>query len=168
MVSDVHDKEEEEPLAACFTHLREIQVDDGHDEAVEKSTAIELVVLDVGEQLPLAGGRAGAGEELGDGACRQDGQAVPVRDALDVRPQILVGHDGDLGAEGCAVGGTGAVEAAPAEVLGAGVAPEDLGQDALLHGVHVAGYLLDEPELLNVRSCRCGSRQALVIRANGC
>uniref|UniRef100_A0A0A9GXQ0 GH3 n=1 Tax=Arundo donax TaxID=35708 RepID=A0A0A9GXQ0_ARUDO len=53
-----------------------------------------------------------------------------------------------LGTEGATVGRAG--EAALDEVLGLGVAGEDLGQHALLLGGHVCGQLLDEPELLGV------------------
>ncbi|KAB8106064.1 hypothetical protein EE612_040254, partial [Oryza sativa] len=82
------------------------------------------------------------------GCVDRDGRAVPVGDALDVRLQVVVRHHRHLGPEGGAAGVAG-VEAAPGEVLRAGVAAKDLREDALLHGVHVGGQLFDEPELLD-------------------
>lgn len=147
----VHEVEVETPP---LVEPRHVLVDDRHSEAVQQQAAVALI-LDGRYQLALAARRAGAGEELGDGVPRprEDGRAVAVGDAADVRQEVLVLHHGNLGPEGGAVGGAG--EVAPvAEVLCLGVAGEDLPQDALLHGVRVGGHFLDEAKLVGVHLFR--------------
>jgi len=72
----------------------------------------------------------------------QDGRAVTICNALNIRLQILVSDDGNLGLESVTVGGT--VESEAFEVFCLGVLGENLGKDSLLDGVSVFGNLLDE------------------------
>lgn len=67
----------------------------------------------------------------------QDGRAVTVSNAFDIRAQIFVGNDRNLGLEGVTVGGS--VESEAFEVLGVGVLAENLAKDFLLNRVSVFG-----------------------------
>lgn len=75
-------------------------------------------------------------------------RAVAVGDPLNLRLESLVSAQRNSSLEGLAVGRS--VELVPFQVLRLGVPAENLGQNLLLHGVGVAGHLLDELELLSV------------------
>lgn len=86
---------------------------------------------------------------------RENGRAIAIGNSLNFRLDVFVGDDGEFGLEGTAVGGAGELEAA--EVLGVGVASENLRQDFLLNMIGVSSHFLDELKGFRVFLARRGT-----------
>lgn len=78
----------------------------------------------------------------------EDGGAIAVSNALDIRLQILVSNDRNLGFESVTIGSS--VEMKPLQILCVGVSAQYLVQNPLLYRVWVLGHLVYELQRLSV------------------
>ena len=81
-------------------------------------------------------------EKLRDWVSAEDRGAVTISNALDIRLQILVSNDRNLGLE--SVTGCGTIQLKPFQVLSLGVLAQNLGQDPPLDTVSISGHIFNE------------------------
>lgn len=92
-------------------------------------------------------------EELGNRVRRENSRAIAISDTLDIRLQILVGNNRNLGFERVPI--CGSVEVESSKILRLRISTKYLTQNPLLDGISVPGHLVNELESFGVSlACR--------------